>query len=100
MAISVRCLRPFGTLACLSFLMTAACSLGIMEAEEVHYYAITNGENTNYYRLRVSADTLLGVSEYRSGYFPARAVDTVFGEVTSDGATRALATRNELERAY
>jgi hypothetical protein len=71
-----------------------------MKTSEIHYYAITNGKNTNYYRLRINAQTKLGESEYRAGWFPARAVDNAFGEVTTEGGLSALAVRGELESAY
>jgi hypothetical protein len=85
---------------CVIVLTGSGCSLGRTKVSEVHYYAIPNGENTNYYRLRVEANTQLGNAEYRSGWFPTRAVDSLFGDVTSDGGIAALAVRTTLENAY
>jgi hypothetical protein len=78
----------------------AGAGCGQTHVTETHYYAIPNGNNTNYYRLTVDAYTVLGDSEYRSGYFPTRAVDNVFGEVTTAGGVSAIAVRTELEAAY
>jgi hypothetical protein len=89
------CALSFGLLAAVN-----GCSSGKTTAREVHYYAVTNGTDTNYYRLRVEAKAELGKSEYRSGWFPARAVDNAFGQVTTEGGVSALAARTEIESAY
>jgi len=68
-----------------------------MDIREVHYFAVPNGENTNYYRLRVTASTELGVAGYRSGWFPADAVDYAFGDVSTTGGVEALKTRNKIK---
>jgi hypothetical protein len=68
-----------------------------MKVRETHYLAVSNGKNTNYYRLRVEGTTLLGVSGYRSGWYPARSVDRLFGEVASDAAPAELQARTDLE---
>ncbi len=58
-----------GTALSLTILFTlAACTTGPMTVREVHYFAVPNGENSNYYRLRAEANTKLGVGEYRSGW--------------------------------
>jgi hypothetical protein len=88
--------------ACLAAaaVLAGGCSGGLTQVREVHYYAVPSERNTNYYRLRVHADTALGETEYRSGWFPTRAVDNLFGEVTSEGGVEALKTRTALEEAY
>ncbi len=75
-----------------------ACTTAPMNVEETHYYAVTNGTTTNYYRLRVDADTRLGQSEYRSGWFPADAVDALFGEVRMEDSGGAIAARLAIEQ--
>jgi hypothetical protein len=75
----------------------AGCTLGPMTVRETHYLAVSNGRDTNYYRLRVAADTRLGVAGYRSGWFPARSVDRLFGEVSSESAPAELQAKTELE---
>jgi hypothetical protein len=68
-----------------------------MDISERHYFAVPNGQNTNYYRLRVEASARLGDAGYRSGWFPADAVDYAFGNVSEAGGTEALATRNRIK---
>jgi len=68
-----------------------------MTIREVHYIAATDGENTNYYRVRVGAQTKLGVAQYRSGWYSARAVDSLFGAVSSDGGVAATAAKAAME---
>lgn len=84
-------------LALASVLFLGGCTLGPMKVHETHYVAVSNGKDTNYYRLRVVGHTSLGVAGYRSGWFPARAVDRLFGEVASDAAPAELQARTELE---
>lgn len=74
-----------------------ACTTGPMDVREVHYFAVPNGENTNYYRLRVNAKTRLGVAGYRSGWFPARALDRLFGEVSSESGAAEVEVRSQIE---
>jgi hypothetical protein len=47
--------------------------------------------------LRVAANTFLGVAGYRSGWYPGRSVDRLFGEVSSESAPAELQARTELE---
>ncbi len=81
----------------LAIFSLASCTTGPMNIREIHYFAAPNGENTNYYRLRVEANTRLGVAGYRSGWFPADAVDYAFGDVSTTGGTEALKTRNKIK---
>ena len=84
----------------------AGCSQGKMRIREVHYLAVPSTAtgpaegSTNYFRVRVEADSKLGVADYRSGWFPARAVDNLFGEVSTEGGVEALRTRQALETRY
>jgi len=78
-------------------LIFASCTTGPMDIRERHYFAVPSGENTNYYRLRVAAKTRFGVSGYRSGWFPADAVDYAFGDVSDKGGIEALKVRNQLK---
>ncbi len=73
------------------------CSTGDMRVHEVHYFKVGSGEHANFYRTTVDADSTLGIAEYRSGWFPARSVDSLFGDVSSDGGVNALRFRNDLE---
>ena len=80
------------------FLFCVSCSLGRMEVRETHYYAVPGEYSTNYYRLNVVAETILGDSEYRSGFFPANAVDNLFGDVSAEGGAKALEAKLQLEK--
>jgi len=61
-----------------------------MTLQETHYFAPINETHSNYYRLRILAQTELGVSQYRSGWFPATSVDRLFGKVEDEGGGKAL----------
>lgn len=76
----------------------AGCTTGPMDITEVQYYRVANSTNANYFRLTINAETHLGVAKYRSGYFPARSVDSLFGEVSSTSGVDALTTRDEIEK--
>jgi len=78
--------------------LCVSCSTGKMKISEMHYYAVPGEYNTNYFRLKVNADTILGDAEYRSGFFPATAVDSLFGDVSSEGGAKALEARRQLEK--
>jgi hypothetical protein len=72
------------------------CSLGPLEVSERYYLAATNGRETAYFRVRVNAETFLSKSEFRQGWFPARAVDALFGDVSDEGGGKALTVREKL----
>jgi hypothetical protein len=76
----------------------AGCTTGPMYVGEVHYYKVASATNANYFRLTVNAETHLGVAKYRSGFFPARSVDSLYGEVSSTAGVDALRTRDEIEK--
>lgn len=79
-------------------LLLMSCSTGRMVIKEQHYYAVRRGDDANYYRLKLRAKTFLGDAEYRSGWFPSHAVDSLFGDVTSGGGAKALETRRAIEK--
>lgn len=71
-----------------------------MKISNVHYYAVQHGDDTNFYRLRVDAETHLGVSGYREGWFSATAVDRLFGSVSETGTESGLAAKEAIRKAY
>ena len=75
----------------------SGCTTGPLIVHETHYFKVGHGERVNFYRLTVDADTRLGISEYRSGWFPRRSVDSLLGDVTADGGASALRFRYDLE---
>jgi hypothetical protein len=74
--------------------------MGTMELKSEKYFAVSNGESTNYFRLRAFADTQLGVAEFRSGWFPADAVDALFGDVSNAGGVAAREAQQKIERVF
>jgi hypothetical protein len=68
-----------------------------MKVQETHYLSVSNDDNTNYYRVRVTAHTSLGEAEYRSGWFPTSSLDMLFGNVTSSGGLEAMKVREEVK---
>jgi hypothetical protein len=74
-----------------------------MRASETYYLKVTNGTEGAYLRIRVDAATELSDAKYMSGWYPAEAVDAVFGSVTKDetGQTRVArdAMRDQLIEA-
>lgn len=88
------------SLVCSLFLLTG-CSLGRMTIDQVFYLAVpsADGDDVNYYRITVNAHTLLAKSDYRSGWYPAEAVDSVFGDVSESGSIEQLKTQEALKKS-
>jgi hypothetical protein len=84
----------------ISFLLLASflvgCSQGPMDVDELYYLKVTNGQDNGYIRVKVKAAARLSDAKYRSGWFPAEAVDTVLGNVTEDTTGKTRATRDEM----
>ncbi|MES2974175.1 MAG: hypothetical protein V4757_11240 [Pseudomonadota bacterium] len=76
--------------------LSTGCATGRMEVEQVYYLAATNGTSTNYFRVKVRASTILGVAEFRQGWFPANSVDALFGNVSEENEGKALLTREKM----
>lgn len=67
-----------------------------MTVSEVSYIAVPSGDNTNYYRITVEADTYLGVAKYDSSWFPALAVDRLYGSVATEDTAQTLKTEQDI----
>ena len=76
-------------------LQTASC--GTMTVKETHYYAIEQNDNTNIYRVKVKAHTVLGEAKYQSGWYPTNAVDSLYGNVRANGGQADLQARQDIE---
>jgi hypothetical protein len=74
--------------------------MGKMELKSEKYFAVSNGDNTNYFRQRVYAETKLGVAEFRSGWYPKDAVDALFGDVSSSAGIAAREAQEKIEREF
>lgn len=75
------------------------CSTGKMELWETHYLAVPSKDNVNYFRIRVYGKSKLGDSSFRSGWFPAPAVDALWGDASKAGASEAYKLENDLKKA-
>lgn len=67
-----------------------------MNVDELYYLKVTNGQDSGYIRIKVDAAARLSDAKYRSGWFPAEAVDTVLGNVSEDSTGKTRATRDEM----
>ena len=76
---------------------SACVSNGKMTIEETFYLAVPSGENTNFFRVKVTATSEYGVATYDSSWFPADAVDRLYGATSDVGAAAALKTEEDLK---
>lgn len=75
----------------------SGCQTGRMTVHERFYLAVPSGDNTNYYRVSVNADTVLSKAKYSSGWFPADTVDRLYGSTTEPGAASTLKTEENIK---
>jgi hypothetical protein len=80
----------------ISAILSAVASCGTMKVRETHYYAVEDENNTNVFRLKITATSVLGEAKYQSGYFPSSAVDRVFGDIKGAGGTEELQIHESL----
>jgi hypothetical protein len=78
----------------------SACSLGITRIDQTYYLAVPSESNINYFRIRVHGSAQLGVTDFRSGWFPADAVDSLYGDASQKGATEAYRLKEQLKAKY
>lgn len=78
-------------------LLMGACSSGPMKVYETSYLAVPSGDNTNFYRVTVSGNTELGISNYNSSWFPADTLDRLYGGTTKTDAPKALNTEEDIK---
>lgn len=79
----------------LSVFLTS-CTLGVMDVEQKHYIAVPGPDETNYYRIRVNAHSIISDSKYKAGWFPASSVDAAFGDISKEGAVNAHLTKEKV----
>ena len=84
----------------LTLFYLAGCTQGPLQISEQFILAAPNRDHkeTNYYRVKVSGKTELGVAEFRQGWYPSDALDALFGEVTQQDSGRVLLTRQKMEK--
>jgi len=78
-------------------LALGGCTLGVTRIDHSHYLAVPSEKNVNYFRIRVSGYTKLGKTSYRSGWFPAVAVDSLYGDASKSGASEAYKLEEDLK---
>lgn len=78
-------------------LMLTLTGCGTMVVEETYYYAVEDETNTNVYRLKIEAKTVLGDAKYREGFFPTQAVDRAFGAVGDNSGNEDLKFQETLK---
>ena len=74
----------------------AGCQFGKTKADEKYYLRATNGRETNYFKITVKARSDLAKAEFRHGWFPRSAVDSLFGKVTQEDEVDAVLAREQL----
>jgi hypothetical protein len=74
--------------------------MGRTTVDQTYFLAVPSDSNLNFLRIRVHADGELGESNFRSGWFPADAVDSLYGDVSDKGATDAFRIREQIKSKY
>jgi hypothetical protein len=74
-----------------------ALSLGCASFHKREIYAAYGPDGVNYYRITFKGRGSLGKVDYRSGWYDGKAVDELFGDVTSEGDLRVTTTRARQE---
>ena len=80
--------------------LVGCVSSGPMDLQEVSYLAVPSGNNINFYRITVIGDTDYGESNYNSGWFPAEAVDQLYGSSSDTNAGDVIKTQEDIQRLY
>jgi len=71
----------------------------MMHVQETYYLAVPGQENTNYFRIKVSGSAP-GVAKYNAGWYPADAVDQLFGKVDDGSESSAKQTADSIRTSY
>ena len=69
-----------------------------MRAVKKRYFSVSNGEEANYYRLRVKAWSWQGKAKFRAGWYPSESVDMLFGDVSEESESDYLKTRRDIKK--
>lgn len=81
----------------IGFFVLTGRSDGPLHVMERHYLTVSDGRNSNHYRITVEAITAYSKTEFRQGWYSADAVDALFGEVSSEAGAAILQTENVLK---
>lgn len=71
---------------------------GQVDLREQYYLGASNGTEMVYYRVTIQADTFLANMQFRQGWYPAYAVDQLFGDVSDNGVVETLSARDEIRK--
>lgn len=74
-----------------------ALLLGCASFRKSEIYAAYGPDGVNYYRVTFKGYGSLGKVDYRSGWYDGKAVDELFGDVTTEGDLRVTTTRARQE---
>ncbi len=83
----------------LAVVAITGCASGPTETRERFYLAVPSGDNVNFFRLSIEANTFLGVTKYQSGWFPADTVDRLYGDTSDPSDASALVTEQNIKNA-
>jgi hypothetical protein len=83
---------------CFCAFVLPACSLVPTHIQETHYIAVPSGGKFNYFRIRVNADATLSDVKYHSGWYPAEAVESLYGSANEGDAAEAYKLKNDIKK--
>lgn len=93
-------LQHYALFAIVAIILLAGCSMGTTRVNQQYFLAVPSSTNVSYLRVRVEGESLLSVTDFRSGWFPADAVDSLYGDVSQNGATEAFRLKEQLKAKY
>jgi hypothetical protein len=74
--------RAFAAMAAL-LAATSGCAEQRTGESKIYRVASADGKSANYYRVRIDSKSLMGETQYKTGFYPAYAVDAYLGQTTS-----------------
>jgi hypothetical protein len=81
-------------------LLLSACSTGQTRINETHFLAVPSGGHVNFYRVHVEGHTAFGVTDFHTGWYPADAVDSLYGDASDKGAVEAFRVKEQIRSKY
>ena len=81
-------------------LILSGCSNGKMKTSETYYLRVPGSDNPAYMKVVIQSKSELGKVELRQGWYPAEAVDALFGDISTDGSIDAHKTKELIRKSY
>jgi hypothetical protein len=81
-------------------MLSCSCTLGMTRLSKTHYIAVPSEDNVNYFRVRVEGSADLSKVKFASGWFPAEAVDSLYGAADEAGVAEAYKVKNDIKEQY